>query len=102
MPKPNDSMSPRTRPVDNETLGILGQRLVVVARDVPHHDLVTFVDLLAAELGILQRAVRRIWTIGVCQRITSGTKLSIKTWLSRSLRCWSGLRLSARTGPVMV
>src|SRR5262245_19004189 len=46
-------MVPRTRPVDDEAIGIVDDLLVAVARDVPHHHLVTGPDALAAELGVL-------------------------------------------------
>src|ERR1700740_1948239 len=42
------------RAIDQELVGALDRLLVAVARDVPHHDLVALLDLLAAELGVLK------------------------------------------------
>ena len=47
-------------------------------------------------------AVRRICASGVCQRITSGTMVSISAGLSRSFWYWSGCSFSASTEPLMV
>ena len=47
-------------------------------------------------------AVRRIWAKGVCQRITSGTIVSISAGLSRSFWYWSGFSFKASTDPLMV
>src|SRR6516165_695631 len=40
--------------VDHELVRRFDHRLVAVARNVPHHDLVALPDLLAAELDVLQ------------------------------------------------
>src|SRR4051812_17033785 len=55
----------RARPgaVDDEIVGPFDRLFVAVARDVPHHDLVTLLDLLAAELEIGQRGAAHM-----CQR----------------------------------
>src|SRR5947209_4245166 len=45
----------RPRPVDYEFIRTLDHLLVAIAGDVPHHDLVAFFDLLAAEFNILER-----------------------------------------------
>src|SRR5450631_4368987 len=46
-----------TRPgaVNDEVVGTLDDLLVAVARDVPHHHLVAFLDLPAAKLEVLER-----------------------------------------------
>src|SRR5216683_2619091 len=46
-----------TRPgtVNDEVVRTLDYLVVAVARDVPHHDLVTFLDLPAADLEVLER-----------------------------------------------
>src|SRR5258705_5067037 len=41
--------------VDDELVGTIDHLVVAVARDVPHHDLVTFFEPLAAELDIFER-----------------------------------------------
>src|SRR5437764_1442214 len=48
-------MRARTRAVDDEIVGLFDRVLVTVARDVPHHDLVTFLDPLAPELEVDER-----------------------------------------------
>ena len=46
-------------------------------------------------------AVRRMWASGVCQRMISGTALSISAGLARSLAICSGCWCSASTPPVI-
>jgi hypothetical protein len=46
-------MGARPRPVDDELVGAINDLFVTVARDVPHHDLVTLLELLAAKLDVL-------------------------------------------------
>src|ERR1700730_15370481 len=55
----------RPGPVNDEIVRTLDDLFVAVARDVPHHDLVTFLDLLAAELDVLERgpAHMRQWRL---------------------------------------
>ena len=43
-------------PADDEAPGLVDRRLVAIARDVPHHDLVTPRDLLAGELTVACRS----------------------------------------------
>src|SRR3984893_8504324 len=45
----------RPGPVNDEVVRTLDYLFVAVARDVPHHDLVTFLDLPTAELDVLER-----------------------------------------------
>src|SRR6202790_461946 len=45
----------RPGPVNDEVVRTLDDLVVAVARDVPHHDLVTFLDRPAAELEVLER-----------------------------------------------
>ncbi len=47
-------MGPGVRAVDDQPLRIIENGLVPIAGEVPHHHLVAFSDLLAAELPILQ------------------------------------------------
>ena len=83
-------MRARPRAVDDEVVGTLDRLLVAVARDVPHHDLVALLDLSCRGTRSPASAVRRICASGVCQRITSGTKLSSSAGFSRSFSYWSG------------
>src|ERR1700681_2081774 len=55
----------RPGPVNDEGVRTLDELLVAAARDVPHHDLVTFLDLPAAELEVLERgpANMRQWRL---------------------------------------
>src|SRR6202011_694509 len=48
-------MLARPRPVDQELVRTLDRLFVAVARDVPHHDLVAFLELFAAELEVVER-----------------------------------------------
>src|ERR1700682_3932026 len=41
--------------VNDELVRTIDYLFVAVARDVPHHDLVTLLELLAAELDVLER-----------------------------------------------
>src|SRR5947208_11327121 len=62
-PEPDATMNPeaerdvgaRPGPVDDELVGAIDRLFVAVARDVPHHDLVTLLELFAAELYVLER-----------------------------------------------
>ena len=40
------------RAVDDELIGVGNGVLVAIAREVPHHDLVAFLDLLVTEFGV--------------------------------------------------
>src|SRR6266436_122307 len=77
-------MSARSRPVDDELEG----RSIASSSRLPETYHIT---TLSPFLNFLPRnsmsssAVRRICARGVCQRITSGTKLSINAGFSRSL-----------------
>src|SRR6185312_8197447 len=45
----------RPRAINDEFVGAIDHVFVAVARDVPHHDLVTLLDLPAAELDVFKR-----------------------------------------------
>ena len=51
-PPPPNAMCSFGRAVDVEAEGVVEHVLVAVGRDVPHHDLVAGLDLLAADLGV--------------------------------------------------
>src|SRR5216683_2340535 len=55
----------RPGPVNDEVVRTLDDLVVAVARDVPHHDLVIFLDLPATELDVLERgpAHMRQWRL---------------------------------------
>src|SRR3981189_616938 len=55
----------RAGPVDDELVGPVDYLIVAVTRDVPHHDLVTLLEPLAAELDVLERcpAHMRQWRL---------------------------------------
>src|ERR1700674_4985242 len=63
--EPEGDVGTRPGPVNDEVVRTLDDLLVAVARDVPHHDLVTFHDLPAAELEVLERgpAHMRQWRL---------------------------------------
>src|SRR3546814_10331847 len=46
--------------VDDEPVSPVDDRFVAVARQVPHHDLVALLDLLAANLPVLQRSAAHV------------------------------------------
>src|SRR3954470_2682269 len=46
----------RPRAIDDELVRPLEHLLVAVARDVPHHDAVALLDVLAANFSVLQRS----------------------------------------------
>src|SRR6266480_3668336 len=48
-------MGARPGSVDDELVGTIDHLFVTVARDIPHHDLVTFFELFAAELEVGKR-----------------------------------------------
>src|SRR5205807_3057873 len=58
-------MRPRAGAVDDEIVGLLDRLRVAVARDVPHHDFVTLLDLLAAELEIGERSAAHMGQRGL-------------------------------------
>ncbi len=43
----------RVIPIDDESIGTVDGALIMVAGQIPHHDLVTFADGLASQLYIL-------------------------------------------------
>src|SRR6266852_6657057 len=45
----------RSRPVNDELVRTIDHFFVAVTRDVPHHNLVTLLELSAAELDVLER-----------------------------------------------
>mmetsp|Transcript_13693 Transcript_13693/g.17722 ORF Transcript_13693/g.17722 Transcript_13693/m.17722 type:complete len:211 (-) Transcript_13693:490-1122(-) len=53
--EPEGEMATCIRAVDPEPVWIFDHRLIAIARDIPHDDLVAFFDLLAAELDVFQR-----------------------------------------------
>ena len=83
-PEAEGDVGARPRPVDDEFVRPVDGRVVAVARDVPHHDLVAFLIFLPRN-SMSSSAVRRICASGVCQRITSGTKLSISFGIGAQL-----------------
>src|SRR5581483_8622164 len=48
-------MRARPRTIDDELIRSLDRFLVAIAGNVPHHDLVALLDLLAAQLEIFER-----------------------------------------------
>src|SRR5579871_2560526 len=58
-------MVARPLAVDDELERLLDRLVVVVARDVPHHDLVAFLDLLAADLDVAQRGTAHVGERGL-------------------------------------
>ncbi len=69
-----------------ELVRLLDRLLVAVARRrTPSIDLVALLDLLALELDSRRAPCGACAASGVCQRITSGTKLSISAGFSRQL-----------------
>src|SRR5215467_1720716 len=48
-------MGARPGPVNDELVGTIDDLFVAVARDVPHHDLVTLLERPAAKLAVLER-----------------------------------------------
>ena len=81
----------RPRAVDDEGVGLLDRCLVAVARDVPHHHLVALADRACRRARRRASAVRRMCASGVCQRMISGTRLSISAGLARSLAYSAGM-----------
>src|SRR5258708_14540960 len=58
--KAEGDVGARSGPVDDELVGTINYLIVAVTRDIPHHDLVTLLEPLAAELDVLERGPAHI------------------------------------------